>query len=113
MLTPARAIRIGGGSAERTDRRASVPPPTAEAPAVRRGRGPSGGDEADRAHVRLGAAARVVRVDPDGQDARVFRRPAVDLLEVFEDVPALGDPLAELGGAGPHDHVSDRARLLA
>src|SRR5712692_2721791 len=92
---------------------ASRPPlPTLGPPSRRDPR--SGLSEEDLADVRLGARARIVGVDADGDRLHLLLGLlAVDLLVVLADIAGLGQPLVEVRLSRADDHVGHEPRLLA
>src|SRR6185436_12110124 len=74
---------------------------------------PSLSSEEDRAHERLGSGIRVVGIDGHRNRRWLLTVLVVDLLVVLAHVAALGDPLAEVGGARTDHEVGDGAGLLA
>src|SRR4030095_11972425 len=69
--------------------------------------------EDGRSDERLGAGARIVRIDRERARGRFVWRLAIDPPEVFDDIASLGDPFAELVRARAQDDISHRAGLLA
>jgi len=69
--------------------------------------------EDGRSDERVGAGARIVRIDRERERGRVVRRLAIDPPEVFDDIAALGDSFAEFVGARAQDDISHRGNFLA
>src|SRR2546425_4344346 len=82
--------------------------------------GPPGRDlrsgllEEDLADVCLGARARIVGVDADGDRLHLLGGLlAVDLPVILADIAGLGQPLVEISLPRADDHVGHEPRLLA